>query len=725
MGLTLSQELLGKTMHTRYVRIISRFDLNTGIGWHGWFFIQTLALVPHVQVEAVVTDDTISADVKRKLETMCNKVVMWNKVEGVSDISIYCDVLGQEPDRQCFKLGKINSCYGVFDSSRLPTHWVELCNEYFDLCIVPDDFVKDIFILSGIRRDVIVLPLAVKQLKASSPSSKRSKPCFGYAGSYEVRKNVDMLVEAFAEAFTEDEADLHVHIAYSHLAREKITQLKLRYAKKNIHFIEGHLNQKEFESFLEKLDGLISISGGEGYSLIPREFMHLGRPIMLSNSGAHKNIPPMEGLLFVEADIPFPAKYPQLDGGYHGYFKFPYKQDVVLALREMLKRAQRNEIYTELQAFAASFSVEKLAPQVATVLAPTSTLVSPMSIIYPEGCLGLQSIDLIKKYQHQGTIFNQEIVGRNKHIVLANDGGFFSVFNRLVSILAHELEENPKSLIVPDWRISAMKDFYGHDQFTSFCYGTPEDGNIFLKLFKPLNFDIPIESYNDPIFLRDKAEIRTDYNERKEPDLTYTHAYKLYKRKNFQQWREMYHKHFSNHIALRDELQEWIDEFTDKYFKGHYIIAAHVRHPSHSIEQPGGRIPTVEVFKEIIDARIEDAKKIQEKPVKVFIASDQDSVIRFFKDAYDDRLISVSATRTTDEHDEVFNNLSEGEKRKEGFQIQHIMASDKSRWSTKMADEVIIDTWLLAYSDVFVHITSNISTAVSFINPKVKMIYCE
>ena len=70
----------------------------------------------------------------------------------------------------------------------------------------------------------------------------------------------------------------------------------------------------------------------------------------------------------------------------------------------------------------------------------------------------------------------------------------------MVSILVHEISENNNTLVIPDWRVSAMKEHYGHDNFTSFCYGTPDDGNIFLKLFKPLGFNIPIEFYNDDNF---------------------------------------------------------------------------------------------------------------------------------------------------------------------------------------------------------------------------------
>lgn len=306
---------------------------------------------------------------------------------------------------------------------------------------------------------------------------------------------------------------------------------------------------------------------------------------------------------------------------------------------------------------------------------------------------------------------------------MANDGGFFSIFNRYISILACETDEDPDSIVIPDWRISSLTEYLGHKTFTSFCYGTENDGNIFLKIFKPA-FNIPESCYNDPEFLRNNAILRTDYNEEKEPNLTYIHAYKLYNSKGFQKWRQKYHKYFSKNIALRNDLQHYITEFKKNNFDGYYVISAHIRHPSHGMEQPNGRIPTAEVFKENIEKQIEIISKVQNKPIRLFIASDQDSVINYFTRYFGDILITTFAKRVTEENDKQYENTYSSEKQKEGFQIQHLIASDSSMWSVKMADEVIIDAWLLSYSDVFIHITSNIATAVSFINPKVKMIYC-
>lgn len=220
--------------------------------------------------------------------------------------------------------------------------------------------------------------------------------------------------------------------------------------------------------------------------------------------------------------------------------------------------------------------------------------------------------------------------------------------------------------------------------------------------------------------------MRTDYNEKKEPSLTNFHAHKLYKRADFSSWRHWYNSCFIENIRLRNDLQFKIDDFYNKNLKDSFVIGAHIRHPSHIIEQPGLKMPSLEVFKKHIDKQLKIAKKIQSKIIKIFIATDQDSVITFFKKYYPKILITNhDSSRTNESQDSHFNSLVGKSKNKEGFQILHIIASNKNLWSKKMAEEVIIDAYILAKSDVFIHVTSNIATAVSYMNPNCKMIYCD
>lgn len=711
----------------RSVRIVGRFDKASGIGHHGWSFLEILESIDEIALQVVLTNKRLDRDTIKEIQSKKVTVCFYDELVGTADFSIYCDVLGQEPEGFSLSgLGDINIAYCVFDSTRIPESWVKTLNNYFDLVVTPSEFVKRALQVSGVERDVLTLPLTVCDSSKFVAAQPEGKPVtFGFIGSYEKRKNVELLLESFLDAFPNGEANLRVHLSYSHESKQQLMRLVNRFAVSNIEITLGKISQEALFTLYEQFDCYVSLSMGEGFSLTVREFMHFGKPIILSDTAAHAELPPLNGLYFIPASIPHPAHYPQIDGKIHGHFLSPYKPDVIYALKKLVSEIVKSELFPDLQNYVKTLTPDALRSTYQTIFIPKNIIRSVRSNIDLESTLVLSSEGLIKKY-HEKHGVEFERVAPTKQVVLANDGGFFSVFNRFISMLTWECTLNPAMIVIPDWRVDAMIDYYGHNKFTSFCYGRLEDENIFFKLFKPLAFpQVEPTFYNDEVWLRENATVRTDHNEKHEPNLTYMHAYKLYKGKDFKKWREWYHSYFSKHIHLNATLEGFIQSFRKKHFEGCHIIAAHVRHPSHSIEQPSGRLPTVALFQKIIDREIAKSKREHALPIKVFIATDQASVIQFFEKVYGVDLIKVDVTRTNLEHDKVFNGLSKSEKKQEGFQIQHIMASDQSSWSLRMAEEVIIDAWLLASANKFIHTTSNISTAVSFINPEIEMIYCE
>lgn len=190
-------------------------------------------------------------------------------------------------------------------------------------------------------------------------------------------------------------------------------------------------------------------------------------------------------------------------------------------------------------------------------------------------------------------------------------------------------------------------------------------------------------------------------------------------------WRHWYHLYLSTYIRLLDPIQARIDEIYNRHLKGYRVISAHIRHPSHGIEQPGSRMPTVELYCDLI-RQLMGREGLTAYNTKIFLATDQDNVVEQIKAEFGAMVVySSEASRTTKDQDAHFSSLSPDERMQEGFQIQHLTASNPASWATKMAEDVIIDTYLLARGDYFFHITSNIATAVSFINPRINMIYCE
>ena len=97
-----------------------------------------------------------------------------------------------------------------------------------------------------------------------------------------------------------------------------------------------------------------------------------------------------------------------------------------------------------------------------------------------------------------------------------------------------------------------------------------------------------------------------------------------------------------------------------------------------------------------------------------------------FQAEFGDRLAchgDVRRTRAVE--DAAFNALSPKEKNQEGYQLQHLVAANRANWSIRMAWEVVRDAYAMARCHTLLHVVSNVSTAVSYMNPEIEMIFCE
>lgn len=263
-------------------------------------------------------------------------------------------------------------------------------------------------------------------------------------------------------------------------------------------------------------------------------------------------------------------------------------------------------------------------------------------------------------------------------VVRPHQGGFFSNFNKVISILHNEIGHCGIETVEVDWTLpQSIKDF---------SYGTPEDGNVWNLLFEPLRFE------NAP----DKRVIITTYPEDGPHLLTGYYAYQLYKDKA-SGWREAYHRTFLRFIHVRSHLLSRTDDLM-RGAKECFAIGVHYRHPGHNRECPQP-IPSLDYFFQ----RIDQLARRRDNWI-VVLATDVTSTLDAFRSRYGNRLISQSIPRSTDDA-----QLHETEQRPR----------------VSLAEDVLVDALALARCDVLLHVTSNVATAVGYINPKVHMIYCE
>ena len=716
------------------VTIVGKGNSHTGMGrlTHAW--LQTLAGQPHLVIRFVNTRPDEGDDVGYP------HVLKISEETGHAqpgDVAIFTDVLwnghGDSNYTKC-PVAKLKYCYCVFDSTHVPAEWISIANGHFDAVLVTSPFLRKVFLDSGLLKPVIELQLALDLepfFRIPNRIIEKSY-VFGAVGAYDFRKNVHLITDAFEQAFGLDNPNvkLRLKMTYTLFGDEAASEFAARFRGTNVEVTQGRLDNQAYLDYVSGIDCMINLSRGEGYSIPIREAVALGKPIILTDHFAHEDLAGIDSAKFVRAEIPVPALYPQINERYIGLQFLPHTADVVEAFEEVYEnRAAYQTRAAANRERAKIWSVGYLAPRYFALVSPPSIMIrGGPDQVSPAGI----SVTAEYFYRRAASVYgntvarsirNAELLtaSHNKVVVVGHDGGFLSLFNRYVSYLVWEKDTNSSCLILPDWRADSIRDFFDVPKFTSFCYASPSEGNAWLKLFEPspdVGEDLAI--YNDVDRLYDGAVIADGFNEYREPWLTYTHAYRLYQMPEFRRWRQWYHSIVAKHVRPRAAIVRRVEANMKKMGRG-TRLAVHIRHPSHAIEQPGARLSHVDSYVRAIGNYIQ-INKITEP--KIFLATDQDSTIEMMRKQFGNALYyDNDVKRTSSVQDQRFSELDGDLQMAEGHQIQHLTAADPNSWSSKMAEEVLADCYSMAGCDVMFHVVSNISTAVSYLNPKIEMVF--
>ncbi len=714
------------------VTVAGRGDAATGIGsiTHAW--LACLANDHRIHTRFLNTHPDMPDDVAY---SHVRRVTKDDLYADPGDVSVFCDVIWNGYGVDNYTLcppSKIKLCCPVFDSTRVPPQWAEIINTHFDAAVVPAAFLVDVLRDSGVRRPIFHLPIALdlQKLLTRPPKPVGQPYVFGCVGAFDFRKNVEVIAEAFEKAFGLDhpEVELRLKLSYSLLNQTEFDAFTKQFRGSNVSIHSGKVDRADYDAFIDDVDCMVNLSRGEGYSIPVREAVALGKPIIVSDKFAHEEFAGMDSAVMVKSDIPVPALYPQFNERFFGLQYMPFMGDAVEAFKTVYEERHRwAERAAKNRSAAKAWSREALQTRYQAAVAPRSVSLrgGPPEI----NAQGYVTADT-PLYQSWARVVpsscrsarNPQIglPGAPKVVVIGNDGGFFSLFNRYASYLVWEKEANRQAVVLPDWRADAIIEYHGLKEFTSFCYASRDEGNGWLHLFEPSpDVDDP-SIYDDTARLYKGALIADDFNEKREPWLTYKHAFELYRMPEFDRWRRWYHRFIKDHIVLRPALKGRIDRNMEQ-MKAGYRIGVHIRHPSHAIEQPGAALSHIENFVRQIEAFI--ASRRVEDP-RIFLATDQESTIIAMQSCFGRNLFfDPDVKRTSVEDDRRFEALSKEERMREGHQIQHLTAADPRSWSSRMAAEVVSDCYSLASCDALFHVVSNISTAASYINPELDLQY--
>ena len=621
----------------------------------------------------------------------------------------------------------------AYDSSELPTEWVQILNDHFDIALFSSEYLVQVAKDGGVTIDVGTLPIGLDLEPLLSRSYREPLPTitrFGTVSAYHSRKNLDILVDAFVRRYAGDptsELFIHSNLAFGD-TYARVESIVSKAGATNVHLSVGDLSVADKDALIDTFDVYVNVSAGEGYSIGPREALALGKPLVLSAIPAHDDLMGLPGVFAIEPSGYQPARYPEIENrvmGRQALIRSEQVGDALALAKNFVTTALPAQTAAVRRRRAAEFSYTTLASAYAELVNPDAALAKPN---YPRSSFVKLPDPLPAIVQSSAGRHGSKLGGR-KLVVPLHDGGFFSIFNTYLSHLVWGLQDEDVALVLPDWRASDLVERSAAEgnPITSFCYGRPEDGNSWLGLFEPV-FGLSPDEMNDREFLYAGAEKpKFHFNEQREPKLTYITAHDLYLSPTFGRMRKQYNAVLNEHVRLIEPYRKEIDGFVDQNISGKYTVAVHVKHPSHSIEQASGKM--ADRFQYVRHVRAELDRRgvdVSSDDWSVFLATDQDRVRDVFVEEFGDHLIAFDdVTRTAVDTDERFDSLSDEEKSQDGHQLQHQMAADTDRWSSRLAWEVWRDAEALAASDVVIHSISNVATAVGFMNAENRMQYYE
>ncbi|WP_024287614.1 glycosyltransferase [Cellulomonas sp. KRMCY2] len=666
-------------------------------------------------------------------ETVCltsgREISLTHELEGFA-VYIYADVLWNGVNYTKYVAPPSSGyrfAYLAFDSDRLPPEWVEILNRDFDAVFFTSAHLIDIALDSGVKIEIGALPLAID---VEAQIARKYRPVagrrvrFGTLSAYHPRKGLEALVSAFLREFGDShDAELVIHSNVAHGATATAVRSMVDVARTgNVVLSTDNLTESAKNELLESFDVYVNASAGEGYSVGPREALALGKSLVITDLGAHRPLFGPPGVFEVSTLHDAPAIYPEIDNRQFGFQRVPDPESLRSGLRAAFDFVRSDEAVTsagERKLLAAEFGLQSLERSYWALVDPDSRnlLRGNGSSRHTQIPVGHQ--ERIRRHGGRHGIR----LGSTKIVVPAHDGGFFSLYNTYVSHLVWSLHDSPQRLVLPDWDAGRLLERINPRRPVSYCYSRPDQGNLWNHLFEP-PYDLSAADLDDREFLWDGSQKpAAEYNESREPLLTYIHAYRLYQSPDFARIRRQYEPVIRDHIRLRQPLQAELDGFLHRNRDGRFLVAAHIKHPSHAVEQPDGTIADRHAYVELVRQAVAE-RGISEASDDwaVFLATEQERVVELFREEFGDHVIQFAdVQRIPSETDSRFDELRADEKLADGHQLQHIMASDVGLWSPRLAWEVIRDARVMASADVVFHAVSNVATAVSFMSNGVDM----
>ena len=573
------------------VCVLGRVDFGTGIGKHTAAALELLGRGMDVSLYPTRTQ---ASELGASIQLPSGRIIpVVDRLEGFAAYW-FADVLWNgagDLNYTAMPRSGHRIAYLAFDSDELPEEWVKILNERFDLVLFTSSFprrgVQALRPRHPGRRPALALTSRSSPPADARPSKRPVR--FGTISAFHDRKNLEVLIEAFASCFgLEEPVELVIHsnLAFGRTF-DRISALVAALPGDRIKLSTDHRSDEAVQDLMASFDVYVNVAAGEGYSIGPREAWLSGRRWSSATSPHTATSPDCPASSWSSRPVGSPLATPSSTTWSSAARRrstaprsppacaWPWTS----SRAPSCSRAPRHAVPGRSSSPRPCSRPTTDGRSIRTRRGAEPSPVAPTTASSPAR-------------DRLGTAAPPAPRGEARtpqaRMLPAHDGGFFSLFNSFLSHLSWSMQESSPPMVLPDWDAGRLIERFAPDPIVSYCYSKPGDGNLWLALFEPL-YGLSDAEMDDPELLYEGREISDIHNAHYEPLLTFTHAYDLYRAPWFARFRRQYHDVLAEHVQLRPAYQAEIDAMKAQ-LAGRFTVSVHIKHPSHAIEQPGERI---------------------------------------------------------------------------------------------------------------------------------------